>query len=98
VRILPIARAKFLAGARFDLRVEALGLSDPNATNIRIEISGANGPETILVGQPLRSSSTPSSLEVTYANLNYPAPAATRLRRRSNALRLNRCARPLSMS
>jgi alkaline phosphatase len=72
VRILPIARAKFLAGARFDLRVEAIGLPDPNAATIRIEVTGHNGPESVLVGDPVRTSSTPTSLEVTYANLSYP--------------------------
>ncbi|HEY3061112.1 MAG TPA: alkaline phosphatase [Chloroflexota bacterium] len=71
VRILPIARAKLLAGARFDLRVEAMGLADPNTSTIRLEVSGPNGPESLLSGEPVRTSSAPNSLEVVYPNLNY---------------------------
>jgi alkaline phosphatase len=74
LRILPVSRAKFLAGARFDLRVEALGLSDPNAATVRIDIVGKNGPETMLLGEPVRSSATPTSFEVTYPDLSYARP------------------------
>jgi alkaline phosphatase len=76
VRILPIARAKLLAGARFDLRVEAMGLADPNVAQIRIEVTGPNGPEPLLSGEPARSSSTPTSLEVTYPDLSYQRPGS----------------------
>jgi len=74
IRILPIARAKLLAGARFDLRIEALGLDVPSAATIHLAISGPDGPEPLLVGEPIRTSATSSSLEVTYRNQHYARP------------------------
>lgn len=73
VRILPIDRAKFLAGGVFDLRVEATGVNPRNA-RIEITVTGPNGPAEILVGEPVRTSSADDSLEVTYQGLNYPDP------------------------
>lgn len=79
VRILPIARAKLLAGARFDLRVEALGLADPSTATIRLEVTGPNGPEPLLTGEPVRTSMSPSSLEVTYVDQHYRRPGRYRI-------------------
>jgi alkaline phosphatase len=71
VRILPINQAKFLAGALFDLRVEAKGV-DPTTTRISVEVRGPKGPADILRGEPERTSSADDSLEVTYHGLAYP--------------------------
>ncbi|MFJ3959133.1 alkaline phosphatase [Arthrobacter sp. NPDC090010] len=71
IRILPLNRAKFLVGARFDLRVEA-GQVDPKTARIEISVSGRRGPAAILSGTPVRSSSAADSLEVTYKQLSYP--------------------------
>jgi alkaline phosphatase len=73
VRILPIDRAKFLAGARFDLRVEASGI-DPETARIDIQVNGPDGPEPLLVGDPERTSEAEDSLEVTYPDLAYDNP------------------------
>ncbi|WP_166345454.1 alkaline phosphatase [Phytoactinopolyspora limicola] len=73
VRILPIDRAKFLAGARFDLRVEATGV-DPKTARLDISVQGPNGPAPILVGDPVRTSTRDDSLEVTYEGVFYDAP------------------------
>src|SRR5690606_25405583 len=71
ITILPIDRAKFLAGAKFDLRVEAVGV-DPETARIDIRVKGPKGPAEILVGEPERTSSADDSLEVTYRGLHYP--------------------------
>jgi alkaline phosphatase len=73
ITILPIDRAKFLAGAVFDLRVEAAGV-DPKKAKIEITVFGPHGPAEILVGEPTRTSSADNSLEVTYEGLTYPEP------------------------
>ncbi len=73
LRILPIDKAKFLAGAKFDLRVEATGI-DPATSSIAISVSGPKGPAPILVGDPEQTSSAADSLEVTYRGLAYPDP------------------------
>lgn len=73
IRILPINRAKFLAGSRFDLRVEAAGV-DPATAKIEISIVGPDGPEPILHGDPVSTSSVAGSLEVTYKDVTYPRP------------------------
>jgi alkaline phosphatase len=73
LRILPLARAKLLAGARFDLRVEASGV-DPSAVQVLIHVQGPNGPASILTGEPVRTSVKPDSLEVTYKGLAYSEP------------------------
>ncbi|WP_129668886.1 alkaline phosphatase [Phytoactinopolyspora endophytica] len=73
IRILPISRAKFLAGARFDLRVEAIGV-DPETARIDISVQGPDGPAPILTGEPERTSSEEDSLEVTYRGVFYEAP------------------------
>jgi alkaline phosphatase len=51
LKILPLARAKFLAGGRFDLRVEATGI-DPASVELLLHIQGASGLATILTGEP----------------------------------------------
>ncbi|MDP5225971.1 MULTISPECIES: alkaline phosphatase [Arthrobacter] len=71
IRILPLNRAKFLAGARFDLRVEASRV-DPATARIEISVSGPKGPAAILAGEPVRTSNAADSLEVTYRQLSYP--------------------------
>jgi len=71
IRILPIDRATFRPGARFDLRIEATGV-DPESTRIRLRVAGAHGPVPLLVGSPNRTSSEPDSFEVTYVGLAYP--------------------------
>jgi alkaline phosphatase len=81
VRILPIARAKFLAGGRFDLRVEATGI-DPASARVVINIAGPDGPARILSSEPERTSSADDSFEVTYRNLAYPQPGAYTVRAR----------------
>lgn len=73
LRILPINNAKFLAGARFDLRVEATGI-DPSTAQITVQVRGPHGPAPILQGEPERTSSEPDSFEVTYRGLAYPRP------------------------
>jgi alkaline phosphatase len=72
IRILPITNAKFRAGARFDLRVEA-GQVDPATARIEITVTGGRGPVPILTGTPQRTSSVEGSLEVTYRDLVYPS-------------------------
>jgi alkaline phosphatase len=71
VRILPIARAKFQAGSRFDLRIEATGV-DPETTRILLRVAGKGGPVPLLSPSPVRTSTTPTSVEVTYPGLAYP--------------------------
>ncbi|MBB3661706.1 alkaline phosphatase [Prauserella sediminis] len=73
ITVLPIHRAKFLAGAKFDLRVEAVGV-DPETARIDIRVKGPNGPAEVLVGEPERTSSADDSLEITYRGLHYPEP------------------------
>ncbi len=73
LRILPLSRAKFLAGGRFDLRVEAQGV-DPQSARIEIAVSGPNGPEPVLRGEPDRSSPKEGTLAVTYSNTWYDRP------------------------
>ena len=75
IRILPLERAKFLVGGRFDLRVEAYGV-DPQDAQIRIRVEGPRGPAAILHDDPERTSSEPDSLEVTYRGLSYPEDGA----------------------
>ena len=72
VKILPIDRAKFQAGAKFDLRIEATGV-DPETTKIVIKVSDGSGPAPLLAPAPLRTSSAPDSVEVTFKDLVYPA-------------------------
>jgi alkaline phosphatase len=72
VKVLPIDRAKFQAGAKFDLRIEATGV-DPETTRIVIKVSDGSGPAPLLGPAPLRTSSAPDSVEVTYEDLIYPA-------------------------
>ncbi|WP_168581478.1 alkaline phosphatase [Gephyromycinifex aptenodytis] len=72
VRILPIDRAKFLVNALFDLRVEATGI-DPMTARIEITVENESGPLHLLRGTPLRTSSEPGSLEVTYQDVYYPS-------------------------
>lgn len=78
IRILPINRAKFLAGGRFDLRVEAAGV-DPATTRIEINVLGPQGPAGILTGTPQRTSSVAGSLEVTYPRISYPRQGRYRI-------------------
>lgn len=70
IRILPLDRAKFRAGGRFDLRVEATEV-DPSTARIEITVSGPRGPVPLLKGVPERTSSASGSLEVTYRGLAY---------------------------
>lgn len=79
VRILPIDRATFRPGARFDLRVEASGVNT-QSTRIRIVVEGPDGPVPLLVGTPERTSSEPDSIEVTYRDLAYPDPGSHTVR------------------
>lgn len=81
LRIFPLDRAKFLAGARFDLRVEATGV-DPASARIEIEVAGPSGPAPVLVGEPERTSVALDSLEVTYRGLAYPDAGAFTVRAR----------------
>ncbi|HYO43444.1 MAG TPA: alkaline phosphatase [Candidatus Limnocylindrales bacterium] len=78
LRVLPIDNAKFLVGARFDLRVEATGI-DPAIAEIRIKVRGPHGPAAILVGTPTWTSSAPDSVEVTYRGLRYPGAGKYRV-------------------
>jgi alkaline phosphatase len=78
VRILPIDNAKFLVGARFDLRVEASGV-DPSATSVTITVTGARGRARILAGPAVRTSSAADSVEVTYRGLRYPEAGTYRV-------------------
>ena len=71
IRVLPVNKAKFLAGTLFDLRVEATGV-DPATTRITVDVRGPSGPAHILRGDPERTSSADDSLEVTYHGLTYP--------------------------
>jgi len=75
VRVLPFDRAKFLAGGRFDLRIEAIGV-DPATARIEIAVSGPNGPVPLLQGEPVRTSAAADSLEVTYSGLWYDQAGA----------------------
>jgi len=75
IRILPINRAKLLAGGRFDLRVEAHGV-DPDTARITLNVAGDNGPVPLLRGEPVRTSATATSLEITYPGLAYDGPGS----------------------
>ena len=70
VTILPIDRAKFLVGGRFDLRVEIYGV-EPEGTEVEIRVEGPDGPAAILPTDPERTSSEPDSLEVTFTGVSY---------------------------
>ncbi|WP_432544163.1 alkaline phosphatase [Kineococcus sp. SYSU DK002] len=72
VRVLPIDRATFQVGARFDLRVEATGV-DPETTKIVVKVSDGSGPAPLLSPAPVRTSSAADSVEVTFKDLVYPA-------------------------
>ncbi|PRY14177.1 alkaline phosphatase [Kineococcus rhizosphaerae] len=71
VKVLPIDRAKFQVGAKFDLRIEATGV-DPETTKIVIKVSDGHGPAPMLSPAPIRTSSAPDSVEVTFKDLVYP--------------------------
>ncbi|MBA2414391.1 MAG: hypothetical protein H0V64_00520, partial [Geodermatophilaceae bacterium] len=71
--ILPIDRAKFQAGMRFDLRIEATGV-DTETSRINIAVRGPSGPARLLTDDPVRTSSEPDSFVVTYLALRYPEP------------------------
>jgi alkaline phosphatase len=71
IKILPVDRAKFLVGSRFDLRVEAIGV-DPATAAITVAVTGSGGPAPILVGEPERTSSAEDSFEITYRGLTVP--------------------------
>ncbi|MGJ7441145.1 alkaline phosphatase [Aquipuribacter sp. MA13-6] len=71
VKILPLDRATFRPGARFDLRVEVTGV-DPESSRIRITVEGPSGPVPLLTGDPVRTSNLPDSVEVEYEGLSYP--------------------------
>ncbi|MDB1086142.1 alkaline phosphatase [Streptomyces sp. ACA25] len=71
LRIVPLDRATFLAGARFDLRVEAAGV-DPGTARMEISVEGPEGPAPVIMGEPERSSPAPGVLAVTYRDLWYP--------------------------
>ncbi len=79
--ILPIDRAKFQAGMRFDLRIEATGV-DTETSRINIAVRGPSGPARLLTDDPVRTSSEPDGFEVTYLALRYPEQGPTRSRRR----------------
>ncbi|NJQ08195.1 alkaline phosphatase [Streptomyces lonarensis] len=80
VRILPLDNAKFLAGARFDLRVEVSGV---DARNARVEISlrGPDGPAPLLKGEQ-RSTPAADTLAVTYRGIAYPRAGTFTVRAR----------------
>ncbi len=78
MRILPIDRAKFQVGATFDLRIEATGV-DPETTKIVVKVSDGSGPAPLLSPAPVRTSSAPDSVEVTFKNLVYPAAGTYRI-------------------
>jgi len=70
--ILPIDRAKFLAGARFDLRVEAENV-DPSTAQIAVSIDNG-GTAQLLAAEPLRSSAKESSLEAMWREVAFKTP------------------------
>ena len=72
-RIYPLNRAKLLVGGRFDLRVEALGV-DPATAQVQITVTGPQGPEPILRGEPQKSSPAADILAVTYPGTWYEKP------------------------
>ncbi len=77
LRVVPIDRAKFLVGQRFDLRVEAENV-DP--TDARIEVTMDNGgAEQVLPGEPIRSNARPTSLEATWRQVAFSRPGTYRL-------------------
>ncbi|MCK9911736.1 hypothetical protein MXD81_21450, partial [Microbacteriaceae bacterium K1510] len=67
--IAPIHQAKFLAGAKFDFRVE---LNDwtGDASAVRITING-KGPEAVF-GKKLELTSTAKSREFTVRDVSFP--------------------------
>lgn len=79
IRILPIDRAKFLAGSRFDLRVEV----SPVGTADRIDIAVVDDrgrPAPVLVGEPESSNDGgPESREITYRQISYPDAGSYRV-------------------
>ncbi|WP_103500229.1 alkaline phosphatase, partial [Streptomyces sp. SM14] len=80
VRVLPLDNAKFLAGARFDLRVEAIGV-DPETARIEISLSGPDGPAPVLRRQSEdRSRPADDTLAVTYRDISYPRAGEFRVR------------------
>jgi alkaline phosphatase len=77
LRVVPINRAKFLVGQRFDLRVEAENI-DP--TEARIEVTMDNGgAEQVLSAEPIRSNARLTSLEATWRQVAFARPGTYRL-------------------
>jgi len=77
LRVVPINRAKFLVGQRFDLRVEAENIDPADA---RIEVTMDNGgADQVLLGQPIRSNARSTSLEATWRQVAFSRPGMYRL-------------------
>ncbi|NJP68533.1 alkaline phosphatase [Streptomyces spiramenti] len=82
VRVLPLDNAKFLAGARFDLRVEVSGV-DPRTARVEISLRGPDGPAPLLRNEPERSTPAPDTLAVTYRGVSYPRAGEFTVRARA---------------
>lgn len=74
--ILPIDRAKFLTGQRFDLRVEATNI-DPAGAQLTVTVD--NGGDAIVRAQPTVSNSIATSLEHTWRNVAFGRPGTYRI-------------------
>ncbi|MCL4424291.1 MAG: alkaline phosphatase [Firmicutes bacterium] len=72
IRILPIDRAKFLAGQTFDLRVETSGLSNPVKT-FSVKINGV-AAEDFFQRYASRTESAAGAAEYTLRGISFPEP------------------------
>ena len=74
LRVLPIDRAKFVVGQRFDLRIEA---ENVDVQNGRIEVTLDNGGrEQLLTADPARSSARENSMEATWRGVAFLRPGS----------------------
>ncbi len=71
--IVPIHRAKFLAGQRFDFRVEANGITT-TPTNWAVRINGRDATEVF--GKPGRVTTSDTSYEQTFDDVTFSNPGS----------------------
>ena len=83
VRIMPNDRAKILAGARFDLRVEAENI-DPSETEVEISIDNG-GESQIPLMQSIKTNTKPTSAELTWRDLAFSRPGHYRFQARATS-------------
>ncbi|MFC4333688.1 alkaline phosphatase [Salininema proteolyticum] len=73
ITILPIDRAVFRAGGRFDLRIEVAGVR-PDKAKVELDISGpeSRAVSALLAEEPERTSAPSGELVIEYKGMSYP--------------------------